>query len=341
MKTSRRIPSQTRSQLPNARGFSLLELMIAMALGLLVTAALLAVYVRASQSNMEMERANRQMENGRYAVQLLKEELWHAGFWGELMLSTNPTLGGLVDHCTKWSLWTAQNKADVFYLPIQGYDNSGPSCSTNRQSGTDALVVRHASTCVAGASGCEEYDHEKLYLQVSRCATQTPIHVLGMEHSGTVFDKQRMDCSVTNLADKRKYISHLYYIRSYANKIGDGIPTLVRSEFDKDDDDDIAHQSAQALVEGIENLQIEYARDTNGDGEPDTAYVTTLTTAAEWSQVVAIKISVLARNVEPTAGYSDDKTYKLGSTVISAPGDGYKRHVFSTVVKLNNPAGRK
>lgn len=327
-----------------AGGFGLLELIIAMGLGLLITAALLMIYLRASQSGKELENANRQMENGRYAIQLLKEELWQAGFWGEYVVPTSGAPVGLVDHCTPWASWTAQNKDDVYFLPIQGYHNSGPSCATDQKSGTDALVVRHVSTCVAGASGCEIYDDDKLYLQVSRCSTQTsPDHKLGREHDPLVFDMQKKDCLGTNLADKRKYLSYLYYIRPYdttTNGINDGIPTLVRSEFDEKNDV-VSAQSAVALVQGIENFQIEYARDTNGDGEPDTAYATSLSTAAEWSQVVAVKISVLARNIELTAGHDDSKTYQLGSTTVGPFHDQYKRHVFTTVVKLINPAGRK
>jgi len=65
------------------------------------------------------------------------------------------------------------------------------------------------------------------------------------------------------------------------------------------------------------------------------------------NRVVSIKLYVLARTTVPSAGYTDTKTYELGSNAdgsphtISAANDHLKRHVFSALVALPNPAGRK
>ena len=56
----------------------------------------------------------------------------------------------------------------------------------------------------------------------------------------------------------------------------------------------------------------------------------------------AIRIYVLARSREPTPGYTDTKTYSVGRAD-NAPAfnDGFKRHVYSTTVRLPNVAGRR
>jgi type IV pilus assembly protein PilW len=101
------------------------------------------------------------------------------------------------------------------------------------------------------------------------------------------------------------------------------------------------------LVEGIENLQIDYGIDTDGDGAPDSYTTgtyssgTTAMTTSDWANVVATRVSLLARNNEATAGYTDTKTYTLGSTTIAAANDAYKRHVFTQLVRLINPSGRR
>ena len=47
-----------------------------------------------------------------------------------------------------------------------------------------------------------------------------------------------------------------------------------------------------------------------------------------------------------TQGYTDTKTYTLGLTAAGAPNvvgpfnDSFKRHAYSTVARLNNPASR-
>ena len=110
------------------------------------------------------------------------------------------------------------------------------------------------------------------------------------------------------------------------------------------------------LVEGIDNLQVEYGIDTNNDGTPDLysaepGAVNSCTTApcvpANWRNVVAVKLNVLARSTEATLGFVDNKSYTLGNlasgapNIVAAAGDNIKRHVFQAVVNLPNPAGRK
>jgi type IV pilus assembly protein PilW len=67
-------------------------------------------------------------------------------------------------------------------------------------------------------------------------------------------------------------------------------------------------------------------------------------TAAELTDTVAVKLWVLARTDEATPGYTDTKTYSMGSNPVVNSGpfnDSFKRHVFSTTVRINNVAGRR
>jgi type IV pilus assembly protein PilW len=85
-----------------------------------------------------------------------------------------------------------------------------------------------------------------------------------------------------------------------------------------------------------------------GDGVPDRwvgAAGVTCTSAddCDAANVVAVRVHVLARGESLTPGYTDTKTYRLGS-IAAALGpfnDGFKRHVFSTTIRLVNPAGRR
>jgi hypothetical protein len=203
-------------------------------------------------------------------------------------------------------------------------------------------------------------------------------YVLGT--SGHIFHKRNCTDSPTGptesingFADKRKFVSNIYYIRDYATTVGDGIPTLMRSSFDLSGVT-LAHQGAQALIEGIQGFRVEYGIDaqsdsggaadytasviwadplnkvspTNrGDGIPEGDYVNaagltcTSVTDCKAANVVAVRIHVLARNLQATPGYTDTKTYQLGDQTMGPFNDGFKRHVFSTTVRLVNPAGRR
>src|SRR5579864_9177786 len=66
------------------RGFSLVELMVALTLAGILLLGLSVFFVSSSRSFSEAERVSRQIENGRYAMALLGEEIRHAGFYGQV-----------------------------------------------------------------------------------------------------------------------------------------------------------------------------------------------------------------------------------------------------------------
>lgn len=342
-------------------GFSLVELMVAVAVGLLLVAGLMLIYLQTSNANNEMAKLTRQMENGRFALQLLRDDLAHAGFWGEYGPATAPT--AIPDPCAAFGSWTAADKTNLLALPVHGYDDGAglpASCDRvvkNRKRGTDLLLVRHASTCIAdtGTDGnCENYNAGKLYLQVSLCSSDPVPYVMTIQGAGAdPFTLKMRDSTgppgkrctapgyTTTYAGKRKIISHLYYIRDRSKSDqADGIPTLVRSELDLSDGV-VRHLAAAALIEGIEDLEVEYGVDSVGnDGSPD-GFTSAPVALADWGNVVAVKLYLLARTLEATPGHTDTKTYQLGQRRLEPFKDGFIRHVYSTYIRLNNPAGRR
>ncbi|MGB1447888.1 MAG: PilW family protein, partial [Arenicellales bacterium] len=64
------------------RGVTLVELMIALAIGLLVTVAMLKVYVDASRMYRFNEGLARVQENGRFGLEFIRRDARVAGFWG-------------------------------------------------------------------------------------------------------------------------------------------------------------------------------------------------------------------------------------------------------------------
>ena len=66
------------------RGFSLIEMMVAVTISMILLTGVVAVVMNSSESNRELRKISEQMDNGRYASQFLKEEIRHAGFYGQL-----------------------------------------------------------------------------------------------------------------------------------------------------------------------------------------------------------------------------------------------------------------
>ncbi len=304
-------------------GFSLIELMIAMTLGLLLMAGIGSIVANSSTSHRELDKTSRQLENGRYAVQALRDDVRHAGFFGEFHYLIVPT-------ATPSPCATAV--ADILTgmdLPVQGYAGAASApltCLSNYVANTDVLAIRRASTAVTPVASLVATD---IYLQ-----TRSDRLVLDTGADATLFDLTQRD-GVT-AADIRKYIVHIYYIRSCSDCSGggDGIPTLARVELNNGNLNTIA-----PLAEGIENLQLRYGLDDSGNGTPDR-YVALPADLTEWSNVVTVDASILARNVETTQGYTDTKSYILGD-VTDTPGGNFKRHVFTNLARVVNTSGRR
>ena len=362
-------------------GFSLVELMISMTISLVILGALVAVFVNTSGSNNEMAKANGLIENGRLAIQVLENDIVHSGFWGTFVPQfDDQTTGGIPadvpsavpDPCLVYNPgnWTAAYKTNLVGIPVQA-DDTASFCTgivTNKRDDSDVLLVRHAEICVAGSGGnCEADIAGKLYFQSSRCQADLTSYVLNTAG----FTLLQRNCAT--LAEKRKFVSNLYYIRDYAVTAGDGIPTLMRSQFDLTPGGNLEHQGAVAMIEGIESLVVEFGIDdvsktgavvdytaainwddpatrttpTNrGDGAPDGDFIRCTTaspcTAAQLMNATAVRLYVLARSRELTRGYTDTKTYALGSGTTLGPfNDSFKRHLFVTTVRLPNVSGRR
>lgn len=345
------------------RGFTIAELMIAVAIGLLILAGMTTLFVNNSKAQSEIEKANRQVENGRYAVSLLAGDLRNAGYYGEFDPTELATPAAVPDPC---ELTVAALKGGL-PLHVQGYDNAVAGvlgCLTDVRVGTDVLVLRHARTCVAGAANCDPASAGGPFFQASLCANPSeldsgdPLDHYALDTTTTTLTRHKRDCDQTagsgTLAAIRKYESHIYFVANNDNP-GDGIPTLKRAE--------IGTSSAGALtltlvpmVEGIDNLQLEYGIDSNGDGVADlysanppaaNGCAAALCAAENWRNVVTVKLNVLARNTEATYGFTDSKSFVLGNdaggnpNTVAAAGDHFKRHAFQAMVNLPNPSGRK
>lgn len=332
-------------------GYTLVELMVAITIGLLVTASLTTVFVNNLQNRGEVENVNQQTENGRYALQLLSDDLRVAGFLAEYDPRVLVTPAAKPDPCAT----DIPTLVSALALPVQGYDQgtSPPSCLSDLRAGSDILVIRRASTCSVTETGCDALSTGPVFFQASACFTNGELpYVLDSDQTKLTLHKK--DCAT--IAPIYQYRTHIYFVANN-DKSGDGIPTLKRAELGASGNTPTF--TIVPLVEGIEDVQLEYGLDTSTPAagspaaftaDPDKknscSSTTTPTCTAYWANSVAAKIHVLARSPVPTANFSTDKTYYLGlqadgTSAIDGPyTDAYRRHVYESTVRINNVAGR-
>lgn len=335
-------------------GFTLIELMVAISISLVVLIALTGIFVSSMRARNEIQRANQQIENGRYAVQVMSTDLQQAGFMGKIDRRLPPIVAGAAaaapSFTTANTLCEPSNLAVLssqveFY--IEGADNVAAvptDCEdatkfvgetlSNFKSGTDIFVTRRISNCVttAASTTCPP-EVGAPYFQVSLC-DETPKSLLAFYPSSapnsvfTLRNRAAGGGCATTFSEIRRQLTHIYYLRND--------DTLMRAELTLDGG--ARKFVAIPIAEGIENLQVQYGVDTSGDGAPDGNYQDA-GAVADWQDVMTVSVHLLARTLEETPGHSDQKTYDLGSTTVGPVGDGFKRHVFETVVRLHNPAG--
>lgn len=358
--------TRTFTNRTSQHGLSLIELMISIAIGLLILSALATLFVNQSKTRTELDKSNRLIDNGRYALELLSENLRLAGFYGERELTA---LAVISDPCTSnFSTPNLTDLRDALGLHVAGYDATAasgvgatiasPPCGLNSaelKPGSDILVLRRADATSIPAASAVSGTH---YIQLSNCKYDAATSVIGI--TASEFNLRQRDCTSTSTlpaANVRKFFVQTYFI-SPNNNPGDGIPTLKLKELDPAGTGVFI---ITPLVEGIEYLQVDYGidgdnnadgvmDDINGDGavsdgDRDGAadsYVTSCATAVCWSNIVSVRLNVIARNIETTSGYTSTDTYTLGLAGIFGPfNDSYKRHVYTQVVRLVNPSSRR
>jgi type IV pilus assembly protein PilW len=120
--TTHTLLRRTFSGRRRASGLSLIELMVALTLGLFLIAGMLTLLARNSNTRAELDKAGRQIENGRYAAQRISEDLHNAGFYGEFYGLPTPGTSAfpatLPDPCDTGYATAAFKNAKAF--PVQG-----------------------------------------------------------------------------------------------------------------------------------------------------------------------------------------------------------------------------
>src|SRR5215469_15015778 len=244
-----------------AYGYTLIELMVSIVIGLIVLAALVTLFAGNSRQRGEIERANEQTENGRYALQLLSEDLRDAGYLGSFnpgnVAGPNPQLVIPGAPPPNVCATDVPSLNSAMTLAVQGYDNGAvvPACLADVRAATDILVVRRASTCAVGTAGCDNQVAGDVYLQASGCNTEfTAGTYYVLDSNLPSLNLTQKDCATP--APLYQYRTHIYFIAN-DDKANDGIPTLKRAELGA------GTFNIVPLVEGIDNLQVEYGLDTS------------------------------------------------------------------------------
>ena len=318
------------------RGVSMLELLIGLTLGLVVVAVVTAFFGPASNHRRGLENSGQMYDNASYAAELLADEIRAAGYFAQLQ--TASVTWQAADPCAVTAAalgWASSPPTAPLPLVGIGAAEATPGCASNRRAGTAMLTLRRADFDTVPVASLPA----GLHLQVSTCGADPVNKPFVASSSAAAMDLRTRNC--TNVAPARRLLVRTYFVECAGGCGAGAAPRLTRAELTS-----AGAIELTPLVDGVENLQFEYGFDTDGDGLPDI-YRTGLSGLAgagdnDWSNVVAVRLYLIVRSREPVVGHVDAMTFDLGlNGSLAAAGDGYKRHIHTSLVRVMNVAGAR
>ena len=312
-------------------GFSVVELMVALALSMTLSVAIVSVFTNNSYSFGQDENTARMQDDARHALREIAFEISMAGHYAELhtpdIVTPDANLAIGTD-CgpageVNWIYRTVEPGTDNTHS-IMAIDNAtnaevvaAHSCFAPGEllEGTDVVAIKRVAGAEAGAlqSGA-------VYLRTNGTV-------------GLLFKAPAPAAPTIPVAVPRadwQYRPSIYYIRQFANAPGDGVPTLCRKALLGAG----PSMQTECLATGIEDMQIEYGIDTSEDGHPNV-YMTD-PSLEEIQNIVAARIFLLARTTEIDTRYTNAKTISISNAPDYTPADSFHRRVFSTNVSVQN-----
>jgi type IV pilus assembly protein PilW len=344
----------------NQSGMTLVEILVALVISLVLIGGVIQIFVGNKLTYRVQDNLSRIQENGRYAIELLNQDIRMANYRG-CAGSKAGTARNLLNNPSdiNWNFLSAN--------PVQGFDTPSSSwpgdlttaglASSSVIAGTDVVTVRGPDTTNSGfvvsqasnTAALQVSQPTALNLQsndIVMVADCSDIVVFQITNSGTItgnpasiehaatgsspgnssndLHKIFTSAEVTRLSAKT------YYIGTGAS----GQPALFR----------LTPTSTQELVEGVENMQIIFGVDDAGicstgssdDGAID-CYRRADQIAAAWPRVRSIQIRLLLRSLENNLTPVPQPIEYNGATVNSGMGsDRRLRQVFTSTIGLRN-----
>lgn len=315
-------PACLATQRPFAlAGFSLVEMMISIAIGLVIVAALVGVLVSNSSSSKSNDKTAELQSNGRFALNHLQHELRLAGYRG--YTARAPESGGWTTPTITNECGTAGSFVKNIRQGVWGSNDSNPfaancipSTDYNSNVNSDVLVIRHAANSPILAANAVV---NNIYLRTS--------------YSGASL-MQGLALPAAAVAGTANYAmqEYVYYIGK--DDADATVPALRRVALTGN-----AMQS-EMVVSGIEQIQFQFGITNVGNTQYFNANAITgdhsATGATTWDQVNSVRIWILARNTKPESGYINNNPYIMGNITYGPKNDGYRRQLFTAVAQLRN-----
>lgn len=333
------------------QGFSMIELIVALALGAVLAAGISSVYLENKKNYVMDEEMARLQENGRFAMDILKREIKMAGFYGGVQ-GLPATIPFITGGCMSSDNWTLNLAEPIEFINDAKHAQTLPQTSTNKSLascvpvadlfsdiGNDVLVIKRLADRPTMTSKIVDPS----VVNESNVISPRAGWYLVSNGTSKTFQKSNtglfVGATVTGTGDNSgtevwQYQSKIYWVRdcSVCTPDKDNIPTLMVTYLDND-----AYKT-EAVVEGVEVFHLEFGLAATVDDLAPTRF-TANPSSAELELIRVVRVFLLMRTRDPVRGYTDTNVYTLGSKTAIDKGadpDSFKRKLFTTTVSTRN-----
>lgn len=322
-------------------GLSLVEMMIAITLGMILIAGVIQIFSSSKQTYRVQEAMGRLQENARFALDLLGHDLRMAGNLGcSSSVTPQNHVAALPD------VGSGVRGFERNMLPASVYGNPpvNPLTSGSIIAGTDAMSITFAENAlpIINAGG------NTIYLNAAdgKTFSDGDIAIISDCRNAEIFEINNVNngqlTSATSLSNSYHsdaqigtLYSAIYYIAKDTNT---GLRNLYRRRLRAEQQQNGGTKInvvSEALVEGVEDMQIVYGEDVNGDGNT-LRYVTAA--QADMKKVVSLRVNLLFATIEKNLSPGPQSYWFNGALVTQAPNSADRRlfRAFTSTVKLRN-----
>ncbi len=322
-----------------ARGLSLLELLVALSIGIFLVGGVVSLFLASKRSYTETDRFARVAESGRFALVTLGRDLRQAGFFGAAglaNLTTDPDTGVVAGDCTA--------PADAYgfgtYFQVVRADGAGQAvgCVTDAVPNSDVIVIKSVRAVPLTDGARDNRTDDTGVINTPEVINNQRVYILANTDRGVLF--RGADATPPTLlaggdvpqGEAWQYQAAVYYVR--AGNAGNGnVPRLSRKVLGWDAVNNRLAILTEDLAEGVEQMRVLLGEDRTLDGNVDV--LVDSTQVVDWGRVLSAQPNLLVRSIETEPGYVDDRTYVLAGTNFT-PGGSFRRLVVSETVSMRN-----
>jgi type IV pilus assembly protein PilW len=322
-----------------ARGASLIQILVGMATGVSVVAALGAYFIQGSRSSREDINVASMLNELGFAAGQLGVDLEMAGFWAQVHDPSAITLDGTL-------ALTGADCGDAGWFrnlrALEVLDNntgtSGDRPVTDFPClpaddvvpGTDVVAIKRVAGRIAGTdTGTAQLRAGTIYLRTHERFGRLYLH--GTATPGA------LDTPWQNW----EYAPAVYYVQRFTVSAQESprVPALCRRTL-RSSAGAAPAWVTDCVAQGVENLQIEVGVDSDGDGTAN--YFSASPTAEQLAFASNARLYLQVRSARPDVNYVNEKTYQIGNAASFTPADDerhYLRKTLATEVSLRNLRG--